>query len=142
MSDIWRLSVSDSFAAAHALRHYEGKCENPHGHNFGVEICVEGSELDGSTEILLDFKILKNLLKDVLEKLDHQDLNAVPPFDKHNPSSENLAKHIWNEMEKGLACCSDSQAKKIWLVSVKVSEKPGQAATYLGNKHILEQATL
>ena len=73
----WRLTVRDEFSAGHALRHYQGKCENLHGHNFGVELCVEGRDLTPDTELLLDFKILKTALKDVLRELDHRVLNPL-----------------------------------------------------------------
>ena len=88
---LWRLTVRDDFAAAHALRHYEGKCERLHGHNFAVELTVEGQNLTQDTEMLLDFKVLKTGLKRVLETLDHRLLNETPPFDRLNPSSENLS---------------------------------------------------
>jgi len=122
---IWRLTVRDDFAAAHALRHYEGKCENLHGHNFAVEAVVEGSRLSEGTEIVLDFKVLKIALKSVLERIDHQVLNNVPPFDEQNPSSENLAKFIYQNMSKEIA------PHGVRMYSVTVSEKAAQSATYL-----------
>lgn len=121
---IWRLSVRDDFSAAHALRNYNGKCERQHGHNFGVELCVEGDALDQSTGLLLDFGILKGELRDVLASLDHQMLNQIPPFDQINPSSENLARHIWQSMEGRLP-------DNVRLASVSVSEKGSQSATYM-----------
>lgn len=54
--------------------------------------------LTPDTELLLDFKILKTALKDVLRELDHRVLNDTPPFDRTNPSSENLSRHIWRSM--------------------------------------------
>lgn len=130
MSGMWELKVRDSFSAAHALRHYEGKCEKTHGHNFMVEICVEGRELDPRTEILLDFKVLKKSLKAALAELDHRLLNETPPFDKKNPSSENLAQFIWERMEMRLASCGDSQAGKTRLKYVSISETDKQSAIY------------
>ena len=99
----WRLTVRDDFSAGHALRHYEGKCERMHGHNFGVELTVQGQRLTRDTEMLLDFKRLKTGLKTVLDALDHRLLNETPPFDVINPSSENLARHIWRGMAELLA---------------------------------------
>lgn len=128
---LWRLTVRDEFAAAHALRHYQGKCEQPHGHNFGVELCVEGRSLAPDTELLLDFATLKGLLRAALAKLDHCMLNEQPPFDALNPSSENLARHIFQEIAAGLAQCQDPQAAHVRLVSVSVSERQSQSATYL-----------
>lgn len=128
---IWRLTVRDEFAAAHALRHYCGKCENPHGHNFGVELCVEGDKLAPDTEILLDFATLKSALRASLAELDHRMLNETPPFDVCNPSSENLARHIFRDVAARLLESPDPQAAKVRLVSVSVSERGSQSATYL-----------
>lgn len=127
----WRLSVRDEFSAGHALRHYQGKCERLHGHNFGVELCVEGCELTPDTELLLDFKVLKSALRDVLRDLDHRLLNETPPFDRINPSSENLSRHIWRGVADRLAASPDPQARAVRVVSVTVSEKGSQSATYL-----------
>ena len=128
---LWRLTVRDDFSAGHALRHYEGKCERMHGHNFAVELTVEGEKLAPGTEMLLDFKVLKKGLKAVLDTLDHRLLNDTPPFDCINPSSENLARHIWQGMETLLAAHDDPQAQLVRLHSVTVSEKGAQSATYL-----------
>ena len=127
----WRLTVRDDFSAGHALRHYEGKCERMHGHNFAVELTVQGQRLTRDTEMLLDFKTLKTGLKTVLEALDHRLLNETPPFDVMNPSSENLARHIWRGMAELLATHSDPQAREVRLYSVTVSEKGAQSATYM-----------
>ena len=128
---LWRLTVRDDFSAGHALRHYEGKCERMHGHNFAVELTVEGSQLAAGTEMLLDFKVLKKGLKTVLDAMDHRLLNETPPFDRINPSSENLARHIWQGMQAHLAAHDDPQAQLVRLHSVTVSEKGAQSATYL-----------
>lgn len=130
-NNIWRLTVRDAFSAGHALRHYQGKCERMHGHNFAVELCVEGTSLTGDTELLLDFKVLKTILRQVLEGLDHRILNESPPFDRINPSSENLARHIWQAVAALLAAHPDPQAQKVRPYSVSVAEKGQQCATYL-----------
>ena len=113
--------VRDDFSDGHALRHYEGKCERMHGHNFGVELTVQGQRLTRDTEMLLDFKTLKTGLKTVLDTLDHRLLNETPPFDVINPSSENLARHIWRGMAELLATRGDPQARDVRLYSVTVS---------------------
>lgn len=123
-TSFWRLAVRDEFSAAHALRHYQGKCEHIHGHNFSVEAVVEGEKLQGGTEFLLDFSVLKKMLKAVLETLDHKDLNKVPPFDLLNPSSENLSRHIYQQLAPLLVPYS------VRLHSVTVGEKAAQSATY------------
>lgn len=121
---LWRLTVRSEFSSAHALRHYRGKCENIHGHNYGVEVTIEGRTLSPDTELVMDFSDLKNLLKNVLDNLDHQLLNQVPPFDIHNPSSENLSRYIWQRMQPGLP-------EDVHLYAVTVSEKAAQSATYM-----------
>lgn len=120
----WQLTVRTQFSAAHALRHYEGRCERLHGHNFGVELTVEGEVLSPDTEILVDFKILKNMLRTVLDALDHQILNEIPPFDQINPSSENLSRYIWRQVEAPL------RELGVRPYAVCVSEKDAQSATY------------
>ncbi len=121
---IFSLTVESDFSAAHALRHYDGPCENMHGHNFFVEVTVEGETLLPDTEILLDFKELKYLLGNVLSKLDHKVLNDVGYFKSHNPSSENLARFIYWELGKLL------ENHQVSLVCVTVSENKGKKATY------------
>ena len=103
MTPTWRLTVRSDFSAAHALRHYQGKCESPHGHNFNVEVVVEGEKLSEDTELLMDFKEIKAMLKVVLEQLDHKDLNLTPMFSVKNPSSENIAAWIYKELQPGFA---------------------------------------
>lgn len=124
-TSIWRLTVRSEFCAAHALRHYEGKCEHIHGHNFAVEVVVQGAVLDPKVEFLLDFKILKTELKAVANLLDHKDLNTTPPFDVLNPTSENLARFIWQSLAPRLA------PHAVTLHAVTVSEKSAQSATYM-----------
>jgi 6-pyruvoyltetrahydropterin/6-carboxytetrahydropterin synthase len=120
----WKLSVRSEFSAAHALRNYGGKCENPHGHNFRVEAVVQGDKPDPDTEILADFSLLKQDLNSVLSGLDHRNLNDTPPFDHLNPSSENLSRHIF----RGMAPLAEKRGVR--LCSVSVWEKDAQCAAY------------
>ena len=76
---MYTVCVEDWFAAAHYLRNYHGKCENPHGHNYRVKVYVSGKDLDKGG-MLIDFSVLKKHLKSVLENLDHHDLNSTPYF--------------------------------------------------------------
>lgn len=121
---VWYLTVREEFSAAHALRHYQGKCENMHGHNYGAELTVRGEKLSSDTELALDFSEMKKLFREVLKELDHRILNETPPFDVMNPSSENLARYIWKQLEP---CFAESPVE---LYSVTVSEKAAQSATY------------
>ncbi len=120
----WRLRVSSDFSSSHQLRHYEGKCENMHGHNFTVEVDVVGEALDPRLGILMDFKELKRLLKEVTEELDHRHLNDLPEFAERNPSSELLAQFVFRRMKDLLA------PHPVSLAEVMVSEKESSRAYY------------
>lgn len=98
---MYYLQTEDHFSSAHQLREYRGKCENLHGHNWRVLVRVRGARLD-ATGMLLDFGDLKNIVHDVLEGLDHTFLNDTPPFDRINPTAENLACYIFTEVESML----------------------------------------
>ena len=100
---LWRLTVRGEFASAHALRHYQGKCESLHGHNYSVEMVVEGETLTPDTELVVDFTVLKKELRAELALIDHVNLNEYPPFDTVNPSSENLARYLYRNMKVRLA---------------------------------------
>ena len=93
---MYEVTVEDSFAAGHYLRNYRGKCENPHGHNYKVRVTLRGAELD-KAGLLLDFKDLKEVMKAVIDRLDHQMLNEIDPFKVLNPSAENLARYFYEQ---------------------------------------------
>ena len=95
---MFELMIEDSFAAAHRLLNYEGLCENQHGHNWKVQIYYQDTNLD-KAGMLIDFKLLKNALNTVLNKLDHKDLNNLNTFIVQSPSSEAIAKYIYIEMK-------------------------------------------
>jgi 6-pyruvoyltetrahydropterin/6-carboxytetrahydropterin synthase len=98
---MFEVTIEETFAAGHALRNYHGKCENVHGHNYRCQVTVEGEQLD-SVGLLVDFVELKRVVHSVLDRLDHQWLNEFPPFDVLNPSAENIARYIYEEVSKGL----------------------------------------
>jgi 6-pyruvoyltetrahydropterin/6-carboxytetrahydropterin synthase len=118
---MFEVCVEHTFAAAHSLRNYRGKCENLHGHNYRVQVSVEGRELD-DTGLLLDFTELKRLLRQTSEYLDHQFINELKPFDVLNPSAENLAKFFHDEIQKNLPAAR--------VASVRVWETDTSCATY------------
>jgi 6-pyruvoyltetrahydropterin/6-carboxytetrahydropterin synthase len=93
---MYEVTVERTFAAGHYLRNYKGKCENPHGHNYKIEVTLRGAELD-KAGLLLDFKDLKDVLRAVIDRLDHQMLNDIEPFISINPSAENIAKYFFDE---------------------------------------------
>jgi len=95
---MFEISVEHTFAAGHALREYKGKCENVHGHNYKVRVTIAGDKLNAAG-LLMDFVDLQAQIKKFIERLDHRFLNDIPPFDKLNPSAENLAKYICDEIE-------------------------------------------
>ena len=98
---MFEVSVEQTFAAGHALRNYKGKCENVHGHNYRVRITIQGDQLD-STGLLVDFLDVKRLIGGVVDYLDHQFINDLPPFDQLNPSAENIAKYFYDRVNGGL----------------------------------------
>src|SRR5258708_13203367 len=98
---MFEVSVEQTFAAGHALRNYKGSCEDVHGHNFRVRVTVAGEQLD-FTGLLVDFLELKSLIDAVVAYLDHKFIHDLPPFDKVNPSTENLAKHFYYRASVGL----------------------------------------
>lgn len=97
----YELMIETHFAAAHQLRDYPGDCARLHGHNWKVELYVECKELD-DLGLAVDYKTLKHELKEALKDWDHYNLNDVPPFDTVNPSSENVARVLFDEMSTRL----------------------------------------
>lgn len=95
---MFELKVESSFSAAHHLLNYEGECENQHGHNWKVEVYARGDELNKSN-LLIDFKVLKKELNKVLDILDHTDINQLEQFKGVSPSSEIIAKFIYDELK-------------------------------------------
>ncbi len=129
---LWHLTVRSDFSSAHALRNYQGKCENIHGHNYHVEMVVEGTKLSDDVELVVDFTVLKKILKEACNTLDHKDINTFPPFDKINPSAENIARYLYKLLEIRLfeELKDLPYVDTISLYSVSVSEKAAQTATY------------
>jgi 6-pyruvoyltetrahydropterin/6-carboxytetrahydropterin synthase len=120
---MYQISVEQDFDAAHFLRGYQGKCEALHGHRFRVVIKVKSSQVD-DTGIAYDFRVLKQQLADIVARFDHTCLNDVPPFDKINPSSENIASTIYKELLPKLA------AAPVSISSVEVWESPQSGVAY------------
>lgn len=123
---MFELMVDTTFAAAHQLRGYKGKCEQLHGHNWKVQVHVVAEKLN-DIDIAMDFHNLKGLLNEVIAPLDHSFLNDIFPFTEKNPSSENIAKWIYDSLNKKL---SDEQVQ---VSAVTVWESETAAATYYEN---------
>ncbi len=120
---MYQISVEQHFDAAHSLRGYQGKCEALHGHRFRVVVRVNATEVN-DIGLAYDFTELKAKLKAILERFDHTCLNDIMPFDKINPSSENIAQTIYNELKPGLA------GTPVTLSSVAVWESPDSGVEY------------
>lgn len=116
---MYEIKVWASFSAAHNLRNYRGKCENLHGHNWKIEAVFAYKTLD-KDGMAVDFKEAKAVLKKVLGQFDHSYLNDSGVFKKINPTSENMAKLIYDDIKKS--------NKHIY--SVAVWENENSCATY------------
>lgn len=125
---MFEIFIKTHFAGAHHLRDYPGDCEKPHGHNWKVEVAVRATALD-RCGMGIDFKVLKKIVGAVVDKLDHNDLNTLPYFQDRNPSSEHIARFIYDEVRPQLT--SDHYS----LYSVTVLETDSQGLTYYGNQN-------
>ena len=96
---MYELSIETGFASAHQLRGYKGKCEKLHGHNWKVQVSVTAERLN-DIDLAMDFHDLKRIAAEVVSPLDHAFLNEVFPFTEKNPSSENIAKWIYESLKK------------------------------------------
>ncbi|MEW6067734.1 MAG: 6-carboxytetrahydropterin synthase QueD [Nitrospirota bacterium] len=120
---MYELRVETKFSSAHQLRGYKGECERLHGHNYKVEVYVIAERLN-EIDIAIDFHELKKLINEVIEPLDHSFLNDIFPFTEKNPSSENIAKWIYDSLNKKLL--NDN----VRLSAVTVWESETTSATY------------
>lgn len=124
---MYELKVRTRFAAAHYLNDYSGPCARLHGHTWKVEVAVQGRDLDHSG-ILVDFNDIKSSIKNIIGALDHRNLNDIEPFKAVNPTAENLARYIYEQLKPKLAY----RERGIEITSVRVWESPDASATYMG----------
>ncbi|UCH82353.1 MAG: 6-carboxytetrahydropterin synthase QueD [Nitrospiraceae bacterium] len=120
---MYDLMIETQFSSAHQLRGYKGKCEALHGHNWRVQVTVSSEKLD-DTGMVIDFHDLKKMAAEIISSLDHSFLNDVFPFTEINPSSENIAKWIFDSFKKKL---DNDQCN---ISSVTVWENETASATY------------
>lgn len=120
---MYKLKIVTGFDAAHQLRGYKGKCENIHGHHWKVEVEIVSDTLN-ELGFVVDFKELKKITEEVVSQLDHSFINKISPFDKINPSSENIARWIYTSLKNRL----DKDFIRLFSVTVWESEHAG--ATY------------
>jgi 6-pyruvoyltetrahydropterin/6-carboxytetrahydropterin synthase len=121
---MFEITIEETFSAGHALRNYHGKCENVHGHNYRCQVSVQGDKLD-EIGLLVDFVELKRIVHGVLDRMDHQWLNEFPPFDVLNPSAENMARYIYEEITAGI-----QTRDGVKLASVRLWETDTASAIY------------
>ncbi len=122
---MFELTVTSNFSGAHRLRYLHGKCEQLHGHNWKIEVSVTSSRLN-QEGIVIDFTILKQKLEKILKTLDHTYLNDLPYFSGKEPSSENIAKYIFDQLKKEL------RGYSVALKKVSAWESETASATYYG----------
>jgi 6-pyruvoyltetrahydropterin/6-carboxytetrahydropterin synthase len=121
---MFEVEIIATFSAAHRLRHYEGKCERLHGHNYRVHVAAR-ADAPADDGLLIDFGELKAFTGRVLERLDHSYLNDASPFDKIEPSAENIAAHIFAEISQQMGPRGEM------LYSVSVWESETSRATFI-----------
>ncbi len=124
MAGQFEVMIERNFSSAHQLRGYKGKCENLHGHNYKIEIYARGRELD-NIGLLVDFGELKEAADEIVQYLDHRNINELPPFDVElNPSAENLARYILEHVAKRVG------DDRVHVYKVRCFETPTSVATY------------
>jgi len=111
---MYEVTIEAHFSSAHRLREYNGECERLHGHNWSVRVSVTSERVD-DLGMVIDFRELKDETSALMDKLDHQYLNEIPPFTKINPTTENIAKYIFDELSKTLNTDSTRVSKvTVW----------------------------
>ncbi|GAB7141172.1 6-carboxytetrahydropterin synthase QueD [Deferribacterales bacterium RsTz2092] len=121
---MYRITVTKDFSSAHNLRGYEGNCENLHGHNWVIKAAFVGDKLN-ELGMLVDFRLVKAWLKEILDALDHRYLNELEMFKTMNPTSENIAKYIYDEL-------TNRASALVTVDSVVVYENADACAEYRG----------
>ncbi len=124
---MYELKVITQFAAAHRLENFHGKCEALHGHNWKVEVFLLGGTLDDAG-LLMDFGVVKARTREVLEEIDHKYLNELEAFRERNPSSENLARYLYDRLGAVL------NKAGVRVQRVNVWESDTSCAAYIGNE--------
>ena len=122
---MYELKIITEFSAAHNLRNFRGKCEALHGHNWKVEVVISGRDLDESG-VVLDFAEVKAATGEIMSEIDHRYLNDLPFFTEHNPSSENIARYIFQRLKEKI------DNDRVRIRRVTAWESQDACATYLG----------
>jgi 6-pyruvoyltetrahydropterin/6-carboxytetrahydropterin synthase len=120
---MYEIIVEQSFEAAHFLRGYQGKCENVHGHRYTIKLRLKASHLN-DIGLVYDFSDVKRHLRGIMARFDHTLLNDIPPFDRINPSAENISSTIYDELKMKLA------GEPVTIAAVEAWENPQQGIVY------------
>ncbi len=120
---MYEVTIETGFSAAHFLRNYEGKCEKLHGHNWKVQITVSAGKLD-EKGLAIDFRNLREIANKFIEKFDHANLNDLPEFREQNPTTENIARIIFEKFEDAI------NGELVQVKEVRVGESDGNWASY------------
>ena len=120
---MFKLIVKKEFSSAHILHGHPGDCKRMHGHNWLVEAEVQGNNIN-EIGMVIDFKDIKNNLKTIISKLDHQFLNDLEPFINDNPTAENISKYIYKELSNNI------NTDNIKVSKIKLWETSNAAVTY------------
>ena len=123
MPGVYDISVTDHFSAAHALKGYDGSCSQLHGHNWEVTAHIRCTRLN-QLGFGVDFLDVKQVITDILSRLDHTNLNDVAEFGSINPTAENIAKFLYTEMARRL------NTDQVKIRKISVLESPGCGCTY------------
>jgi len=120
---MYEVVIKTEFSAAHQLRCYDGKYENLHGHNWTVQVTVEAKDLD-EIGVGVDFVHLKKKTEENIAQLDYQNINEVPPFDQQNPSAENIARWLFQQLAR------EFNSERVRVQRVQINEMPNCGAAY------------
>ncbi|OGR87641.1 MAG: hypothetical protein A3A86_01240 [Elusimicrobia bacterium RIFCSPLOWO2_01_FULL_60_11] len=110
---MYEVIIEKKFSSAHFLRNYHGHDEPLHGHNWRVEACFAGTQLVQPEEYLVDFMEVHGILDKIIAKVDYKNINDVAPFNKKNPSAENIARWIYDELAAALPAPKPSRVT-VW----------------------------
>jgi 6-pyruvoyltetrahydropterin/6-carboxytetrahydropterin synthase len=123
---MFEVQKSAEFSAAHSLRDYDGPCARNHGHNYRVEVVVRGRRLD-DRRMIIDFETIDEILEPVVRRVDHRNLNEIPPFDTVNPTAEAIAAWFFAELKDAVARGTGGRGH---LAAVRLWETPDSCVTY------------
>lgn len=124
---MYELTIETVFSAAHAIV-IAGQREAVHGHDWHVTACIAGERLDADG-LLVDFHAVEESLRAIIRPFRNANLNETTPFDRMNPTAENVAAHIAAALDARLLPVV-GDARGVRVAWVRVTEAPGCAATY------------